>query len=345
MTLQSVRNFAVHFIKIAAVGGVAMVAIFGHPAELYREGGWAMVWGLFWRNGLATAIFWIGNDYLSSFCDRYFSWTEAPLRRLFISIVLTLLYTSLAFVVVVWIWRFGQVGWRLGTVVRDLNAGTFIPTLLITSMVSLFLHGRSFLFSWKATLIEAERLKKEHISARYETLKNQVNPHFLFNSLNVLSSLVHRDADLAEKFIHQLSYVYRSILENRDKELVPLAEELETLRAYLFLMSIRFGPALQTRLDLPESAAGQVAPLTLQMLAENALKHNEVSKDRPLRLEFFLEDNAYCVVRNNLQKKNILPDSTGLGLDNIRARYRALSGKEVVVEETDGFFTVKVPVL
>lgn len=341
---KAVKKWIFDVLKIMLIGGVVLVAIFGDPVELYESGGWPLLLTLFLKNSLATAVFWLGNGYLSDVLDRWFSWTEAPLKRLFISIAGTVIYTSLAFVFVFWLWTFDDFGWDLGEVLRHLRARHFIPTLIITFCVSLFLHGRSFLLNWKQTLIEAERLKKEQISARYEALKSQVNPHFLFNSLNVLSSLVHRDADLAEKFIRQLSDVYRYILDSREKETVPVSEELETLRAYLFLMDIRFGAALQVRISIPDNVRGQIAPLTLQMLVENALKHNEISKSNPLYIDIFTEEDAWVVVRNNLAPKNILPDSTGIGLANIQAQYQMLSDKTVLITDHDGFFTVKVPV-
>jgi len=207
------------------------------------------------------------------------------------------------------------------------------------------LHGRTFLLNWRQTLLEAERLKREQVAARYEALKSQVNPHFLFNSLNVLSSLVHRDADMAEKFIRQLSDVYRYILDSRSKETVPIKEELSILRSYLFLMDIRFGTALQTNISIPDNTRGHLAPLTLQMLVENALKHNEISKSNPLHIEVFLENEDWIVVRNNLSPKNILPESTGVGLANIQSQYQLLSEKAVLITDHDGFFTVKIPVL
>lgn len=329
---------------IAFFSGMVIIFLFANPLELFRRGGWELLWAYYWRSGLGTAIMWQGNSYLSNVPDRWATWVEAPIRRLFLALVITVLFTGVAWILISWLFQMSKHGWDLIGLIRGLELADFTTPLIITFFISIFMHGRAFLLNWKETLVEAERLKKEQIAARYETLKNQINPHFLFNSLNVLASLVHKDADQAEQFIRQLSNVYRYILESRDKEVVPLKEELEVLRAYLFLMDIRFGESLHVDIRIPEPAKGLVAPLTLQMLVENALKHNEVSKANPLYLDIFQEDN-YVVVRNNLQAKNVLPESTALGLANIQARYQVLSGKEVLITDKDNFFTVKIPIL
>lgn len=335
--------FLKQFVVIAAVSGVAVV-ILANPVKQYERGGLEYLWLYFWKGGVSTALLWLGNAYLSDLPDRWLPWVEAPIKRLLASVGITVVYTCIAWILIYWLFITSQYGWNLGALLRDLELRDFFPTLIITFFISIFMHGRAFLLEWKNALVEAERLKKEHLAARYETLKNQINPHFLFNSLNVLASLVHKDADQAEQFIRQLSTVYRYILESRDKELVPLEEELDILRAYLYLTDIRFGQSL--RVDIREMAPAnkQIPPLTLQMLVENALKHNEVSKANPLKIDIFPE-NGYLVVRNNLQPKNTLPESTGLGLANIQARYLMLCGKEVVITGDNGFFTVKTPII
>lgn len=335
------KQFIREFLIIAAATGVVGV-LFANPVHLYERGGWRLLWEYYWRGGVGVAILWQGNAYLSNLPDRWINWVDTPVLRLVVSTAITIVYTVVAWVLIYWLLLERGYGWDLPGLIRDMKMRDFIPTVIITLFISIFMHGRAFLIGWKDALVEAERLKKEQISARYEALKNQVNPHFLFNSLNVLTTLVHKDAGQAEQFIRRLSDVYRYILESRDKEVVDLEEELDILRAYLFMLDIRFGASLQTDVRLPQPATGKVAPLTLQMLVENALKHNEASKANPLRLEIFRE-NGYLVVRNNIQPKNALPDSTGVGLANIQARYRVLSGKEVLISDQDGFFTVKVP--
>ena len=297
-------------------------------------------------NGFAFAVLGFGNSFLTDSIDKFLPWTKNIPLRLVVSVLATIVYTAIAWVFIVWVWVIVTDGIIFG--VFDLlkilpkSINSLFMSLSITFFVSALMHGRSFLINWRGTLVEAERLKKERLEAQYETLKNQVNPHFLFNSLNVLTTLVHKDADLAEQFIKQLSHNYRYILDTREREVVSLDEEIKNLEAYIFLMKIRFGESLKCTIE--SNIAGHIAPLTLQMLVENALKHNEVSKAYPLSIWVFLEQD-YIVVKNNLQKKNNVADSTGVGLENIKSRYKFLSDKEVIIKQDNDFFIVKIPII
>ncbi len=197
----------------------------------------------------------------------------------------------------------------------------------------------------KKTQLEAEQLKKESIEAQFEALRNQINPHFLFNCFNVLSTLVYKDADTSAKFIDQLSKVYRYLLYNQDKKVVPLNEELEFIESYLYLLKIRFGDnfIVQTAID-PESKKYYIAPAVLQMLVENAIKHNVVSRKNPLQIAI-TSANSTLIVSNNLQEKPVKEESSRLGLKNIQRRYVFLSHKQVVIEKTANDFSVKIPLL
>lgn len=307
--------------------------------DFFRD--WAM-------NGTGSVLMWSGNAYLADALSGYFPWTKNSTLRLIVSVLATLIYTFVAWVILVWLsswlydWSFSWRGLR-----HEIQHGSFWWTLIITVMVSAFMHGRGFLMAWKETLIEAEFLKKEQMAARYEALKNQVNPHFLFNNFNVLATLVHKDADLAERFVKQLANVYRYVLDSREKEVVPLDQELKQLDAYVFLMKIRFGDSLNIQIapEMGQIEGKSVAPLTLQMLVENALKHNEASKSKPLTIEVFPDHKDYIVVRNALQVKNNVGESTGVGLENIQARYKFLSEKPVLTPAESGFFTVKIPLI
>jgi two-component system, LytTR family, sensor kinase len=199
---------------------------------------------------------------------------------------------------------------------------------------------------WKKSILEAEQLRRVNTQSQLDILKSQVNPHFLFNSLNTLSSLVHDNPDLSVEFIQKLSKTYRYVLEIKDKELISLEEEMECVHAYLFLLNIRFGEALEVRLAIPSAYLGyHVAPLSVQLLIENAIKHNVVSRKRPLRVDISVDETEQLVVRNNLQFKDHNGESTGTGLANIRARYDLLVRKQVTVTATDVSFSVAIPLI
>jgi hypothetical protein len=194
--------------------------------------------------------------------------------------------------------------------------------------------------------LRAERLEKENVQAQFAALKSQVNPHFLFNSLSILSSLVHADAELSEKFIDQLSRAYRYILEQKDNERVLLKTELEFIQAYRFLLNIRFENKFDVVVNVPEADQSRysIAPLTLQLLVENAVKHNRMSAKEPLRVQIGLEGEC-LVVCNNRQLRPQSEASTGVGLQNIINRYALLTDRPVFISESDGDFVVKIPLL
>lgn len=289
--------------------------------------------------GSFTSLLWIllwkGNEYLGNFISSKISWLEFPLRRFLIGTVATVGYTFTAMYVLTAIYEqsFSQ---RIGTGV--------LVSVIITIAISLFMHGREFLLNWRRSAIMAEQYQKESVAARYESLKSQVNPHFLFNSLNALSNLIYEDEHKAAIFIRELSGVYRYVIDTQERETVPLREEIGFLESYIYLQQIRFGQKLQVVIDL-KGIDADVAPLALQMLIENAIKHNVISDDDPLRITVVTDGN-FIRVTNNLQlKKSLGEDSPGLGLENIRRRYEMLTKVEVQVETTPEHFSVKLPLI
>jgi len=254
-----------------------------------------------------------------------------------VGIITTVAYTTTAVLVIDFLWkRFSP--FHIG---NDYYIIFF--ALIITFLISLFLHSREFLVRWKQSAVESERHQKESVRAHYESLKNQVSPHFLFNSLNALTNLVYEDQDKAAMFIKQLSEVYRYVLDTRGKEVVLIEDELKFIESYLFLQKIRFGDKLKVNIRL-SNVKTTVAPLALQTLIENAIKHNVISQDNPLVLELY-SDNSSLIIENSIMKKNTIEESTGLGLENIKRRYEFLTSDKVTVRDEDGTFIVRLPLL
>lgn len=198
----------------------------------------------------------------------------------------------------------------------------------------------------KEKQLKTIELEKENAVAQYKSLKNQIEPHFLFNSLSVLSSLVHTDAELASGFIVKLSKTLRYIIEKNEFVLVPLKEELTIINDYFYLLKTRFNKGVELKIHLDEKSANNIyiPPASIQLLIENAVKHNKLSDEEPLQIDIKL-DSDYIVVQNNLNKISAVMESTSVGLLNIKKRYQLLSGKEVIVQEMNGCFTVKLPLL
>lgn len=223
----------------------------------------------------------------------------------------------------------------------QINGASFVSFLTISATY----EASRYFILWKKTIVEKEALAKANLQSHLEGLKNQVNPHFLFNSLNTLSSLIDENPTQANEFVQKLSSVYRYVLTHRDKETVLLQDEVEFIKSYIFLNKIRFGENLNIHINLTSAClALNIPTLTLQMLVENAIKHNIISANKPLTVHINCDDE-YIVVTNNLQAKLMTVESSGIGLSNIVERYKYLTKKPVFIQKTDIDFSVKVPLV
>ena len=274
--------------------------------------------------------------------DRYYPWLKSPFKKLVLTVVMQVL---IVLVIVTLVQIVFTVVNKSGFdhLVDQFSVG-FIWAVSITIFGIAVANGFLFFKNWKQSALNEEILKREKLAIEYEALRNQVNPHFLFNSLTALTTLVHQDANKAEAFIRKFSDVYRYILENRAQEIVSLQEELVLIGNMAYLYHYRHGENLKIELDLNSSDEKFVLPMALQMLLENALKHNIISEALPLQVRIF-EKGDYVVVWNNLQMKSFVPDSNRVGLGNIRLRYSYLSENPVIIEKTEDYFQVKIPLL
>lgn len=217
--------------------------------------------------------------------------------------------------------------------------------MLGTVFIYTFLSGLNFYQLAREKAAQAERLQRDYAQVRLQALKSQVNPHFLFNSLSVLSSLVHVNPELSERFIIHLSKAYRYILDQKEHQMVSLKEELNFLEAYFFLLQIRFDNKIRLEQAINLNPAHyQLPPLTLQLLTENAVKHNKMSAAEPLIISIRTEGD-WLVVQNVINKRDQHESSTGVGLENIQKRYAMLTDKKVTIEPSELLFTVKLPLL
>lgn len=216
-------------------------------------------------------------------------------------------------------------------------------SLLITFMISSIYAATSFFIQWKENLLRAKALEKANLEARYDTLRNQVNPHFLFNSLNTLIMLVN-DNPVATKYVESMAEIMRYMLQSGNREVVYLEEEINVALEYVFIQQKRFGDKLVVNVDIPrEYYRYAIPPLSLQMLLENAIKHNEVSREYPLQVSVYVSSGKYLVIENSVKPKTGKEPSTGVGLDNIRNRYLYLTGEGISVKNENGKFMVSLP--
>jgi len=221
----------------------------------------------------------------------------------------------------------------------------YLIALIITIVISIFFHALYFYRALQDKKVKEQKIIAGTASAKFDALKNQLDPHFLFNSLNVLTSLIEEDPDQAQKFTTSLSKVYRYVLEQKNKDLVTVDEELQFAKTYIRLLKMRFEDSIV--FDIPEKCSNpeaKIVPLSLQLLLENAVKHNIVTSSRPLYIKVIEEGNS-LVIQNNLQEKQVVKKSSGVGLQNIQQRYSILSDREVQITKTETDFSVVVPML
>ncbi|MDP4223760.1 MAG: histidine kinase [Bacteroidota bacterium] len=197
---------------------------------------------------------------------------------------------------------------------------------------------------WQASLRREQKLKEENLIFQNETLKSQINPHFLFNSLNTISSLIQNQPDAAEVFINNLASVYRYILENGQKDIVPLSAELDFITDYFNLHRVRDEEKILLYLDVPDADRYRILPVSLQILLENAIKHNIATRENQLKISVYLEDQL-IVVENNLQRKASQLKATGTGLKNLAERVRLVTKRNLIIQETNDNFIVKLPLI
>ncbi len=221
----------------------------------------------------------------------------------------------------------------------------YLYSLIITIVISMFFHALYFYKALQEKKVKEQKVIAGTASAKFDALKNQLDPHFLFNSLNVLTSLIDEDPVQAQKFTTSLSKVYRYVLEQKNKDLVSVDEELQFAKTYVRLLKMRFEDSIL--LEIPEKSQdpeAKIIPLSLQLLLENAVKHNVVTADRPLSIKVYEEDGM-LVVSNTMQEKQVVKKSSGVGLQNIRQRYGILTDRQVQITTSAAEFSVRLPIL
>lgn len=305
-----------------------------------------------WKSFVISALFsygmGFGNGLINNYLNTKWDWITQTNQRVASGVITTVLYTiplvlGINYLAMVIFGRTDPEDFFIGD-----NFWTHLFYIILSLGVSTFFHARGFMRNWKSAMTK-ETTKQEIVAktetAKFESLKSQIDPHFLFNSLNVLTSLIGENPYQAEKFTTKLSKIYRYVLEQRNKDLIPLSEELKFAKTYMELLGMRFEDAV--KFEIPTTVSSEdlkIVPLSLQLLLENAVKHNVVSSLKPLSIIIYEED-GYLIIENNINPKEAIGKSTKVGLSNIADRYGLITQKRVMIENDNKTFKVSLPLL
>jgi sensor histidine kinase YesM len=285
---------------------------------------------------------WKGMIWITMILERRIPWLKSPIKRMIYQVVAMFVFAGLIIFIGLSVWIKLTQGLSFRTMFE-----LVLPSLKVVYIFMFFslLGGNAVLFftNWREAAIQQEELKRAHLALQYQSLRDQVRPHFLFNSLSSLATLINTDTAKATQFVHKLSDVYRYVLEQRENELVPLKDDLKFMEDYVFLQKIRFGDNLHVENELELDLNRMVIPLSLQMLVENAIKHNEISKDHPLVISITSTGKGHVIVKNNLQRKEVSEASLGTGLENLRKQISYFSKDPLLVLEEADSFIVRMP--
>jgi len=289
-----------------------------------------------------------GNGLLNNYLSTKWDWITQTNQRVAAGIIATILYTIPLVLAINYVTLVVWGNTDPSDFFKGNNFWIHLFYIILSLGVSTFLHAKGFMKNWKAEMTQ-KTTKQEIVAktetAKFESLKSQIDPHFLFNSLNVLTSLIGENPNQAEKFTTKLSKIYRYVLEQRNKDLIPLTEELKFAKTYMELLGMRFEDAV--RFDIPSTVSNEelkIVPLSLQLLLENAVKHNVVSSLKPLSIKIY-EEEGHLIIENNINPKEAIGKSTKVGLSNIADRYGLITRKRVVVENNNKTFKVRLPLL
>ena len=344
MVLRKKNNYSLKSILIAAFISIVIGTIFlWIGTQTYKISLTRYLWNIGYSLSIGMSLFMNGTIFL--FVEkRFISWVKYPVKSVIIALLVHLIYSSFVIITINWLWfvvlskqtwaQFMEYGWFI-------ILGEYIVLFLITAII----YARSFFKEWRIETIQGEKLKQEAISLQYQIMQNQVNPHFLFNALNILGSLIDIDHEKAKKFTRELSLFYRELLSFKDKELVSVCDELHFVKKYIYLQKIRFGDNFDVSILVNDKLEGEVIPMSLQMMVENAVKHNIISKDYPLKVIIGKLDGDELFVENNLQPKANVDGSNKIGLKNLQKRYKFLTNKEMQIESNNQYFRVVFPLV
>lgn len=333
-----IRGFVVSI--VIAGFFICLEIVFGRKVHinvaLFREIGYYCLYGI--TLTLLNGIFF---DYL----NHEIVWNKYKKIRIIIGVFGSMFLTIFGIFLIRFFIKVFLENSSFADFIQGENRKNYFISTMISMVVSLFFHTVYFYKKSQENKVKEQKIIAGTASAKFESLKNQIDPHFLFNSLNVLSSLIEENPDNAQRFTSSLSKIYRYVLEQKDKELVSVEEELSFAKTYMNLLKMRFENSVFY--EVPEqilNLEAKVVPLSLQLLLENTVKHNIASESKPLHIRIY-EKGDYLVIENDYQKKEVLQDRKGVGLQNIINRYSIITNRKVRIEQNEKYFRVEIPIL
>jgi sensor histidine kinase YesM len=318
----AILGFVIRYLRFPAIGLNTHLSMFAVSLVMIT-----FIWNFF--------------NWMDSYLNKVYPFERSIPVRITVQIIIGLIFILLVRMIIFW-YAEPRLPFRLDDMFRF---STYALYVMLSVILNVGFFASNFLRLWKNSIQRAERLEREKSQVQFDNLKNQLNPHFLFNALTSLNSLIFEDQQLASDFLQNLSKVFRYVLQHKEKGLVPLQVELEFMERYVFLLKTRFGEALHLTITTADSAmTKEIVPVTLQLLIENAIKHNTMQTTRPLFITISA-DPVYLTVTNNVQLRNQIEGSNKQGLDNLKSLYNFISPRPVQIITNETEFTVKVPLI
>ncbi|WP_299434767.1 2TM domain-containing protein [uncultured Maribacter sp.] len=342
------QDFLKHLGRAILIGTliyIVFIAVYYITGSISPEFNVEMAWREYWKNMIFSLVLYFANAYWVEYHIKAFENNLFTVKRFLIAILGNVLFSLLGVFVSNLIIEVGIYKLSFWNFFGRQHIEEYRMSMLISIVISLVFYAIWYYKNRQENKVKEQKIIAGTASAKFDALKNQLDPHFLFNSLNVLTSLIEEDPYQAQKFTTSLSKVYRYVLEQKNKDLVSVDEELNFAKTYIKLLKMRFEDSII--LDIPDSCSdseAKIVPLSLQLLLENAVKHNVVTADKPLSIRVFEEEGNLCV-SNNIQEKRVVKKSSGVGLVNIQERYGILTDRRVVIDKAASVFSVQLPML
>jgi len=345
---MSLKRFLKHLLTSILIGTLIYVAflVFNYSTGKYDNGfSYTQFWVMYYQNMIFSVVLYMINAYWFQYLAIKYKQGFFTLKLFLVGCLGNIIVSLIGIFICKIILFVGIYKKSFSSFIIKQSFEDYKVSLLISIVASLIFYAIWYYKHYQENKVKEQKIIAGNAAAKFDALKNQLDPHFLFNSLNVLTSLIDENPNQAQKFTTSLSKVYRYVLEQKNKDLVTVDEELQFAKTYVRLLKMRFEDSII--FDIPDKSSNseaKIVPLSLQLLLENAVKHNVVTTKRPLHIKVFEEGNMLSVT-NNLQEKQVVKKSSGVGLTNIQQRYSILSDKKVVINKTKSNFNVELPML